>query len=100
MELSRRRKKERKKERKRKNEEEEEEDKKVVGAGVGMNKKERSREKQKKKKKRKLVELTTQKLWAPQSPKFTMVPLSYVSQFLKTPNSCFLFPSLYLSFLQ
>ena len=55
----------------------------MVGAGVGMNKKERSREKQKKKKKRKLVELTTQKLWTPQSLKFTMVPLSYVSQFLK-----------------
>ena len=67
--------------------------------GVGLKKKERKKERKgKKKKKMSLVmsesDLTTHRLWPHKILIFTLVPLRISSQFLKTPNCCFLFSSL------
>ena len=81
----------------------EEERKKNKNKNKNKKKKQRwsgSEEERKIKKKKKMPsvmsgsDLTTHKLWSHKVLIFTLVPLRISSQFLKTPNCCFLFSSL------
>ena len=74
--------------------------KKSLGNGSEEERKKRKEEEDERWKKEKMLlvmsgsDLTTHKIWPHRVFIFTSVPLRISSQFLKTPVSCFLFPSL------